>query len=336
MNPTVVFPSPRRVIVEDRPIPAPGAGQLLIRTRCSLLSIGTELSVLEGDDSSGQTWREMQSFPFLPGYDNVGRVVAVGPDVSESWIGKDVVSWGGHGAYVTIDAGRCWPIARNVSDEEAAFLVLFHVAANGVRRSGLAFGESVAVFGLGIIGQLTLQLCRFAGACPLVAADASPLRVAHARRIPGVTAVTSGKESLLEQVTQANRGGKFDVVFEVTGNADLIPTEAAAVRGEGRLVIVSSPRSASRFDFHDLCNRPSLTIIGAHNWSHPEFATPGNPWTMARHAELFFDLVADGALDVASLITHRVMVDDVADLYDTLRGDRGSALGVVVQFPEAS
>lgn len=75
--------------------------------------------------------------------------------------------------------------------------------------------------------------------------------------------MTSGKESLLEQVTLANRGGKFDVAFEVTGNADLIPVEAAAVRGEGRLVIVSSPRAASRFDFHDLCNRPSLTIIGA-------------------------------------------------------------------------
>jgi threonine dehydrogenase-like Zn-dependent dehydrogenase len=123
-----------------------------------------------------------------------------------------------------------------------------------------------------------------------------------------------------------------DVVFEVTGNAEAIPEEARLLRRLGRLVIVSSPRGPSLFDFHDLCNSPSLTIIGAHNSSHPAYETLNNPWTNHRHAELFFDLVADGRLDVGRLISHRVPYTEAPGVYEQLLEDRSRMMGVLFEW----
>ncbi len=85
-------------------------------------------------------------------------------------------------------------------------------------------------------------------------------------------------------------------------------------------------------DFHDLCNNPSYTIIGAHNWSHPEHATSLNVWTRARHAEYFFDLLCQGRMDVRPLVTHRAPAADAVRLYEMLRADRGQAMGVIIEW----
>lgn len=332
-NPTVVFKKQRHVVVENQPVPVPKSGEVLIRTHCSLISIGTELSILDVDEGNGETWREMQQFPFLPGYDNVGTVISVGDGVETSWIGKRVVSWGTHGAYVTVDVNDCWPILREVSDHEAAFLVLFHVAANGLRRSGLVLGESAVVFGLGIIGQLTAQLCHLAGTRPVIGVDSIPQRVELLLNENSIAGIVAGEYPLMTAVSERTRGRMADVVFELTGNASLIPQECEILRDQGRLVIVSSPRSKTHFDFHDHCNRRSISIIGAHNWSHPTCATPDQPWTMARHAELFFDLIANQDLDVKSMITHQIPVEEAPSLYEQLLQDRGEALGVILEFP---
>jgi len=331
-NPTVVFSAAGRVVVEDRPAPEPGADELLIRTHYSLISIGTELSVLEGQASNGQVWREMQEYPFCPGYCNVGTVLATGDEVDQKWIGQRVVSWGGHAAFVTIDLEHCWPIPDECDDEEAAFLVLFHVAANGLRRSSLVIGESAVIYGLGIIGQLLSRLCQIAGARPVCGVDVSRERVKLLTDDTDIIGIVAGEQNTLEAVTTATRERMADVVFEVTANAELIPKELEVLRDEGRFVIVSSPRAATLFDFHDLCNRPSITIIGAHNWSHPTHATPQNPWTMARHAELFFDLIATGDLDVIPLISHRISVEEAPQFYEQLMQDRTNTMGAIIRF----
>lgn len=332
-NPTIVFTGPRAVAVEDLPSPDPQAGEVLIRTHCTQISIGTELAVLEGDAPGGETWREMRQYPYVAGYSNTGTIVAVGEGVSADWIGARVASWGPHGALVCVAADRCWRLPDSVSDEAGTFLSLAHVALHGMRRSGLVFGESAVVFGLGIVGQITAQLCRFAGVRPTVCVDAAAARLDKLPEDPALFPVNATEQDVAAAVREATRGRMADVVFEATGNGDLIPGELAALHNEGRCVIVSSPRQATLFDFHDLCNRPSYTIIGAHNWSHPMHATPQNPWTWERHTELYADLLASGALDVDRLVTHRVTVDETPELYARLLQDRTQALGVLISWP---
>ena len=93
--------------------------------------------------------------------------------------------------------------------------------------------------------------------------------------------------------------------------------------------------SLTLFDFHDLCNNPSFTIIGAHNYSHPDVATPDNPWTQSRHVEFFFDLILTKQIDVEPLITRRVSHASAADTYRQLWADRSRELGILIDWRQA-
>jgi threonine dehydrogenase-like Zn-dependent dehydrogenase len=123
-----------------------------------------------------------------------------------------------------------------------------------------------------------------------------------------VVALDPSNTALADAVAGATRGRMADVVFEVTGDPNLIASEFSVLKPhEGRVVMLSSPRGMSSFDFHDLCNWPSHTIIGAHNSSHPVHENRADPWTQMRNSELFLDLIADRELDLPAWITcHRL------------------------------
>jgi len=338
-NIAVVFRGANAVAVEMEDAPRPGAGELLVETSVTLISTGTELTFLSGAELPGTVWASMTTFPLRPGYSNVGQVVEVGAGVGEEWVGRRVASCRPHARYVCAEpfpGSSSWvsvrPLDRDeVPDEQAAFFNLAETVMNGVRRSGVGWGDSVVVFGLGLLGQLAVRFCRLLGARPVFAVDVADERL---RLLPGdsqiipVNPTHDNARSLIEQKTA---GRMADVAFEVTGNADLIPAEIQVLRYEGRFVVLSSPRGpGTLFNFHDLCNWPSYTIIGAHVQSHPEFETPANPWTASRNAELFFDLIADGELDVSGLITHRYLGSEAPRAYEMLIENRSQALGVLL------
>ena len=96
--------------------------------------------------------------------------------------------------------------------------------------------------------------------------------------------------------------------------------------------MLSSPRGVTEFDFHDLCNAPSFTIIGAHNGSHPAAAILDNPWTKPRDSEYFFDMIADGEIDMEPLISHREGYSEAVRLYEMLLADRSEAMGIILDW----
>ena len=333
-NPTVVFTGPRQVVVEDKPVPEVRPGQVLIRTHCSLISTGTELSCLLGDLQRGDIWTNYSKYPSHPGYSNVGTVIEVGEGVSEDLVGRRVTSRAPHAACVLEHPGNFWPVADGVSDESAVFSTLAIICLNGVRRSRIMFGESAVVYGLGLLGQLTARFCHFAGARPVVGVDISEHRLGLLPDEPGyVRAVGTG--DVKAAVSEATAERMADVVYEVTGNPDVIPKEFAVLHEQGRCVLVSSPLSATKsFDFHDLVNGPSHTIIGAHNGSHPIHSSPANPWTQLRDRELFDDMLANKDVEVESLVTRREPIDNAPAAYADLVEDRGREMGIVLQFPQ--
>ena len=331
-NPTVVFTKPREVVIEDRPKPSPEAGELLIKTGCTLISTGTETTILSGEFPPDSAWSHYGTFPFTPGYDNVGEVIDVGPGVSRDWIGRRVATHGNHALYVTVSAQSSLPIHRDIREEHATFLSIAQIVMNGVRRGGVQWGEAVIVYGLGLLGQLTVRFCRLCGARPVVAVDVADSRLERLPSDVAIIPVNPKREDVVSVVEKATKQRMADVVFEVTGNPELIPEEFKALRRQGRFVVLSSPRGETRFDFHDLCNSPSFTIVGAHGSSHPQHETLVNPWTRLRHGELFFDLVADGELAIEPLISHREPYTEACRLYQMLLKDRSQAMGIVLEW----
>jgi len=205
---------------------------------------------------------------------------------------------------------------------------------NGVRRSGVRFGESVVIYGAGLLGQLTASFCLISGARPVIVVDIADKRLDLLPKDKAVLPVNPKRDDVKAVVEKATKGRMADLGFEVTGNPDLIPEQVLLLRKMGRFEILSSPWGKTTFDFHDLCNSRSITIIGAHNSSHPAFETSNNPWTKPRDCELFFDLLIDGVLDMEPLISHKEPYTKAVELYQMLMKDRSQAMGVILQWSE--
>jgi threonine dehydrogenase-like Zn-dependent dehydrogenase len=203
---------------------------------------------------------------------------------------------------------------------------------HGLRRARLTWGESVVVFGLGIVGHLCVRLAHVAGAAKIFALELSDLRRIKLPREAHIHALGGDLDSALQAVHRETDGQGVDLIIEATGAGELIPREMAFVRDQGRLLVLSSPRSATTFDFHDLCNRRSLTIIGAHGFSQPGVPTPDDPWTRQRHGDLFLAMVAAGRVSVGELVTHRFAYERAQEAYALLAESGGDALATIIDW----
>ena len=339
-NQTVVFEGPGEVTLQSDEIPTPGPDEVLIETINSAISVGTELTILSGEYPTGSTWDDYGEYPFDAGYCNVGEVIEAGSNVDEAIVGTTVATRSPHARYHTVPYeqdvpfGGVVPVPDAVPAEQAAFFALGGIAMNGVRRGRVDWGETVAMYGCGIVGQLALRFARIAGARPVVAFDIREDRRALLPSDPAVISANPEEIDPASAVRDAAHGRLADVVFEATGLGSIVPQEFQVLRDLGRLVILSSPREETTLDLHDHCNGPSYEIIGAHEGSHSPAETPQYPWTHERHFELYFDLVADGELEIDSLITHRVTLDEAPSFYEGLLEDRSEALGVVLEYDD--
>ncbi|HKB05625.1 MAG TPA: alcohol dehydrogenase catalytic domain-containing protein, partial [Gemmataceae bacterium] len=176
-----VITEPYKVAVRDADLPDPAPNQILVECEASAISAGTELAVYTGShqwlkDPKMTDWK----FPFRSGYSAAGRVVAVGSGI-QRWKAGDRVSYPGNHAtheLLTIghERGRLWKMPDNLAPEKAALACIARYGLGGVLRAGITLGRSVAVLGLGIIGQFATRCALAAGCHPVVGIDAVAMR----------------------------------------------------------------------------------------------------------------------------------------------------------------
>jgi 2-desacetyl-2-hydroxyethyl bacteriochlorophyllide A dehydrogenase len=332
-NPGIVFQAKRHVVLRDDPLPSPAAGEVVIRTRVTMISTGTELTVLEAKEfTENSTWARYGKFPFSPGYNNIGIVVSAGSPSDERWVGTRVATYSPHRLYVTAKVDDLRPVPEGLDDEEAVFFTFAEITMQGTRRGWLHWGDVAIVYGAGLIGQMTARFLLFAGARRVFVVDISDFRLSLLPNDRRLAMVNPTAQDLRTLVAERTAGRMADVVYETTGNGQLIPQEFDALRVEGRLVLVSSPGGSTIFDFQELCAAKSYTIIGAHNRSHTPVSTLNNPWTQKYDCEFFFELMKHGNIDVLPLITHRVPYVRAIEMYDMLMTDRTKAAGVLLDW----
>lgn len=326
------FEAPGKVSLRQVPRPKPAEGEALIRTLRTLISPGTENTILSGGIPAESAWSEFARFPRPAGYSHAGVVTEVGSEVDESWIGKRVATRCRHAAWVTSKASDLRIIPDAVAADEATFATLAAVAMNGLRRVRLTFGESVAVFGLGILGHLSARIAAAAGASVVCGIEPSPFRLSKLPAVASMRPYAGDLASLAQWIRALTCGQGADIAVEASGNAAIIPIEARVVRDQGRILLLSSPLETTSFDFHELCNRRSLSIVGAHGFSQPALESADNPWTSRRNGELFLDWLADRRLTTSELVTHRFPFESAAEAYRLLRETPQEVLGVVFEW----
>ncbi len=341
-NHILYFPEVKRAAFAERDLPVLNPDEVLIRTSRTLISTGTEMTAYCGDYEAGSIWERNFSCPYYPGYNNIGTIVDAGAGVPRSWLGRRVATPTAHASFTTVEVhgtepeATCFPVPEGIRDDDAVFFTIPLIVMNGIRRSGIQWGESAVVFGLGLLGQFAVRFLQACGAFPILAVDTAVHRLELLPQDPDIIPVNPAEASPEEVLLQHNKGRRADVVFELTGDAGLIPCEAKLLRKKGRLIILSSPKRPVLFDFHDDCAHPSIAIIGAHNYSHPEYPQPENPWTKQRHMEMFFDLLHLGKLDVRPLVSRRLNWRDAPAAYEALDRARGREMGIILDWSDAS
>ena len=175
-NQQVVFAGPGIARLEPIELPPLSEGQVLVRTRATLISPGTERAFFLGMPNT------TQEYPQRTGYSNIGEIAALGPGVKDYPLGMRVASASHHAQYAVVDAAKCLAIPRTLAgdtldDDIAVFFNLAAIALQGVRKATIELGESVVVIGAGLIGLLALQLARASGALPAIAVDLDERRL---------------------------------------------------------------------------------------------------------------------------------------------------------------
>ena len=328
----VVLREPNVIELEEVEVGPPGPGEVLLRGLASTISTGTELTLISGQFPKGGAWDRYARYPMALGYSLCARVEAVGDGVDNVAVGDVVVGYWPHAEYLITPAHRVLQrVPESVDAKVASTFALGLIAMNGIRRAQLELGESVVVYGLGVLGQLCVAMARLSGCRPVIGVDLYENRRQIAQRL-GAHIALDGTDEVPERVKGATGGRGADVLFEVTGNPDIIEQEFRVLRRFGRAVLLSSPRGPSQFDFHDFCNSPSITIIGAHNGSTPQCETVFSQWTWSRNCELYFDLAAERDIPVDEMITHVFPASQAPEVYRRLIEDRGWAGFVVLDW----
>ena len=196
------------------PLPEDG---LLVRTRMSLISTGTECICYRGDLEEGTHWAGWVKYPFYPGYSNVGTVERVGEAVEGYEVGDRVFSTASHQQLHIVEP-PVNKIPDYIADKSAIWSKLGTIAQTGVRRARLELGDRVVIIGLGPLGQLLTQYTRVMGAGEVLAVDPVESRLAVAAA-HGATQTFAGTAADALPFVAGHTGGRLaDVVFDATGH----------------------------------------------------------------------------------------------------------------------
>lgn len=359
--------------VLEVPVPSPARGTALIRTVASFVSAGTERTLIEfagkgmlgkararpdlvrqtidkvrkdGLLSTLQAVRSRLDQPLPLGYSSAGVIEELGEGITDLRPGDRVACAGGHAVHAEFAVVPEKMIARlpaSVDFESGAAATLGSIALHAFRLAEVQVGERVAVIGLGLLGQLALQIARAAG-CEALGVDVDAARVELARGIGGSA---TSREPAVETGHTFTSGDGFDAILICAHSDDNDPLELAATMARDRATVVLVGvvgMEIPRKPYYD----KELKFVVSRSYGpgryDPTYEQSGIDypigyvrWTEGRNIGGFLELVAAKKVHVAPLITHRFPVERAEEAYQLIAGSSGQAtLGVLLTYAEAA
>ncbi len=363
------------ITVVEVPAPKLLAGGVLVRTAASLVSAGTERAASEfagknllqkarmrpdlvrevlskisrdGLVPAISAVRSRLDQPLGLGYSSAGTVVAVGEGVTGFNPGDRVACAGaGHAVHAEF---ACIPRlltaripSETVSFDEAAFTTVGAVALHGIRTADVKLGDVVAVIGLGLLGQLIVQILKTAG-CTVLGMDISVERADLALRL-GADAVSTSSSAFVDLCQQHSAGDGVDSVLIAAQTSSNDPVNLAGMIARDRAVVVAVgtvamdiPRRTfyeKELDFRVSRSYGPGRYDAAYEQKGIDYPIGYVRWTETRNMEAFLKLLADRKLDLHSLITHRFPITRAQSAYDLITGKTQEAfLGVLLSYSQ--
>lgn len=344
--------------VADVPVPALQPGRALVRTAASLISAGTERALTELGQKSllgkarerpeliGKVWEKVKTEGIAQalegvrdkldqshavGYSAAGIVIECGKDVTDFRPGDRVACAGtdyaSHAEVISVPRNLCVRLPQQLSFDEAAFGTVGAIALQGVRLAEPTLGDAVVVIGLGLVGQLTVQLLK-ANGCRVFGIDIDETRLRQALASGAEAACVPAAARERVPAWSKGRGADACVIAAATASDEPIELAGELSRLKGRVVAVglvgmNVPRNI--YYQRELTLKVSLSYgPGRHDPAYEEhghdYPAAYVRWTEGRNIEAFLELLAAGRIDVKPLITHRFPIADAPRAYELISG----------------
>ncbi len=355
-----------KTILEELPAPQVKAGQVLIKTHRSLVSLGTEKMlvnfgkanfidkarqqpekvkmVLDKMKTDGikptleAVFRKLGE-PLPLGYCNAGEVIGVGSGVDEFQIGDRVASNGNHAEIVSVPKNLVAKIPDNISYDKASFTVIGAIALQGIRLLNPTFGETVVVTGLGLIGLVTTQLL-IANGCKVIGLDFDKSKVELAKTW-GVEAYdTSGINPVHVAMESTSNIGVDGVIITASTKSDKVISQAANMcRKRGKIVLVGViGLNIQRSDFYEKELSFQVSCSYGPGRYDEEYEQKGNDypiayvrWTEKRNFKAVLEAISSKKLDVQPLISELVDLENFDKIYGDMNNSK--SIASILKYP---
>jgi len=353
-------------ILEEVPAPVIKPGQVLIKTTKTLVSLGTERMLVEfgkanliskarqQPDKVKQVLDKIKTEGLLPtmeavfnklnqplplGYCNVGEVIAIGKGVTEFSVGDRVASNGQHAEFVCVPRNLVAKIPDNVSDEEACFTVIGSIGLQSIRLLNPTFGETIVVFGLGLIGLITAELLK-ANGCRVIGIDLDSDKLTIAQQ-KGIITINPATDDVVQKVNELTDGVGCDgVIITASAKTDAIISQSAQMsRKRGRIILVGViGLNISRAEFYNKelsfqvsCSYGPGRYDEQYEQNGIDYPMPFVRWTEKRNFEALLQALSNGSLKVKELITEIVPLEE----YNSIYGNMGSrkSIASIIEYP---
>lgn len=358
------------MFLAEVPFPALNSGCILVRNHFSMISAGTEgktvkdarlgyigkararkdevKKVINTARTAGvmQTYRmvmnKLEALSSL-GYCCSGEVIEVAPDITDIKIG-DWVACGGatanHAEVIAVPRNLCVKVPGNIKMETACLTTMGSIALQGIRQADLRLGESCAVIGLGLLGQLTMQLLNASGIKSIgIDIDAHQVQAATSN---GLSAINRSSEFLENTIEQLTNGYGVDAVIITAGTNSTDPVDLAGeiCRQKGKVIVVGAvPTGFSRNNYFrkELDLRMSCSYgPGRYDTTYEEkgvdYPIGYVRWTENRNMQAFLDLAAAAKIEPEKLISHSFNFENCTEAYEMVLNKQEPFLGIVLKY----
>ena len=327
---SILFTAPgvAELVEENKPVAS--EGEVLVRLLRSTVSAGTERANLVGDPNVSPVKGAAVIFPRRSGYSSVGIVEGVGEGVTSVAVGDRVaISWSSHSEYCVSKESEVYKLPDNVSDAAAALVHIATFPLAAIRKCRLEIGESALVMGLGVLGIVSVELLRAAGATPIIAVDPVAEKRELALKLGADYALDPFAEGFAERVHEITGGG-VDVAIEITGNGGGLDMALDCLRKYARIALLGCTRNSDfTIDYYRKVHGRGITMIGAHTIARPKCESSPGWWTERDDAKSIIRMLSLGRIEFNSLVEEVHSPDEATAVYDRLARERAFPL---VQF----
>lgn len=306
--------------------------EVIIRNKYSLISPGTELACLSGNEP----WFKL---PSTPGYASVGEVITTGNEVSKIKNGDIVLSRGPHSEFfkINVDKWPCLKLPDGLKEEYAPFTRMAAIAITALRASDIELGDFVGVIGLGLVGNLAAQLVQLQGAT-VIGIDLSLKRLKIAEECGIKFTEPMNKDIIKSKVMNITSNNGVSTLFEATGIPSVVIDSLPLISKRGEIILLGSPRGEFKTDLTEMLEyihhfrRGPVQFKGAHERQYPVKPNPFVKHSQERNSKIIFKLIKNKRLEIKPLLTHILKPEEAEKAYNGLKNNKDEFLGVLFNW----